>query len=97
MQGPAGKEGRASHGVVARAANEASEAIPDAKDGDCVLLLDEDLPIAPKELWKLIYDQNFVQSFHNKVGNWDCEIGKWGQTGKAHISFLTLVYQVYVH
>jgi hypothetical protein len=49
--------------------------------GNEVLLLDETLPLTPKQLWKLVYDLNFIQQFYLKKGNREIGIGSWQKTG----------------
>ena len=54
---------------------------PQDADKHLVVLLDEELPLAPKELWRLIYDPNFVQMFYMRRKNRESRIGKWGIAG----------------
>jgi len=50
-------------------------------EGDEILLLDETLPLTPKQLWKLLFDLTFIQHFYQKKGNREIGIGSWQKTG----------------
>lgn len=52
----------------------------EVQTGD-LLLLDEELPLTPKQLWKLIYDLTFIQRFYQKKGFREVGIGGWQKTG----------------
>ncbi len=69
-------------------ASEASSIQP-ARLGDGEqLLLDETLPVTPKQLWKLIYDLPFVQRFYQRRGYRDIGIGGWQKSGETLVSDL---------
>lgn len=62
-------------------ANESPPIEPRNPEGEDVVLLDEILPLTPKQLWRLLYDLNFIQAFHNKRRNREVGIGCWQKIG----------------
>ena len=44
-------------------------------------LLEETLPLSPKALWDLIFSHEFQSTFHSRVRDTNCQIGKWQLEG----------------
>lgn len=63
-------------------ASEASSIQPASVGEGEQLLLDECLPVTPKQLWKLIYNLSFIQRFYQRRGYRDIGIGGWQKTGE---------------
>lgn len=63
--------------------DDASAVPPTSVTADQLLLLDEVLPLTPKQVWRLIYDLTFIQAFYQKKGYREIGIGSWQKTGIA--------------
>jgi transposase-like protein len=67
-------------------ANESPPVQPrEVEEGD-LLLLDESVPLTPKQLWRLVYDLNFIQQFHSLRRNREVGIGCWQKTGEREFT-----------
>ena len=62
-------------------ANESPPVQPRKVEEGDLLLLDESVPLTPKQLWRLVYDLNFIQQFHSMRRNREVGIGCWQKTG----------------
>ena len=57
-------------------------AVPPASvSAEQLVLLDEILPLTPKQIWRLIYDMAFIQAFYKKKMYRETGIGGWQKTG----------------
>ena len=62
-------------------ASDAGPIPPAAVQEGQLLLLDEVLLMTPKQVWRLIYDLNFLRAFYQKKEYRDFGIGGWQKAG----------------